>query len=333
MIYGGQRQAGGSKRRLSRKKHCSVGNRMEEGSCLNKPLIKKVAKIMNTIGRRKHKSHQQKSKGTYAPIDLSMPCHEIHSQICDNLETVDDCQAEACLLFKGNILKKLTHSEREEFENSFKPLMDEDLLKGKVKMVKEKKHGRVIYKPRGVVDPHSWLSTDNIQGACEDDMVHTGYEFCGVEPIDFSDCRVSDLCKFNHRDKQTKGVTRLGIVFNTDPHDEDGEHWISLYMDLIGYNGPDPAIYYFDSYGRKAPPEIQEFIDKEREIASKHLGLKYFYNDEPFQKRGSQCGMYAIHFLREMAKGTSFEDYLNLNPSDHLMIQKRHEYFIDPNEV
>ena len=54
VMQGGVMQ-GGAKKRLSRKKHCATGNKMTEGSCMNKDLIRKVAKIMNSLGKKKKK--------------------------------------------------------------------------------------------------------------------------------------------------------------------------------------------------------------------------------------------------------------------------------------
>ena len=67
----------------------------------------------------------------------------------------------------------------------------------------------------------------------------------------------------------------MGIVFNTDPHYKDGEHWISLFVNLSGSHlNNNPGIYYFDSFGRKPPTQIKaptthELFDTlERELAS-----------------------------------------------------------------
>lgn len=319
---------GGAKKRLSRNKHCATGNKMTHGSCLNKDLIRKVARIMNSLG---------KTKKTYETIDLSKPCYEIHAHICKNLEEVDDCKSEACLLFKDNILKKLSKSDRRAFEESFQPPQDEDMVKGKIKKKKVKKKGKTVYKPYAKDDDEAWLSTMNIEEACKRDMnAHPEYMFMGAEPIDFSDCKVSPLCRFNHEELRKKGKTKVGFVFNTDPHDEDGEHWISMYLDLVGHNlDRCPAIYYFDSYGREPPEEIEALIQECRERSQESGGepMRYFYNDENFQKRGAQCGMYAIHFLRQMSQGTSFRDYLNQRPSNEMMRELRKVYFVSPNDV
>ena len=41
---------------------------------------------------------------------------------------------------------------------------------------------------------------------------------------------------------------KIGIVFNLDKHDQEGSHWICMYVDLYTDD-----IYYFDSYGQKPP--------------------------------------------------------------------------------
>ena len=320
---------GGAKKRLSKKQHCAPGSKMEAGSCMNKDLIKKVARAMNSVGKKRKK---------YKKINLSLPCYKIHAEICKNLEEVDDCKSEACLLFKDDILQKLSPRAIRDFEFSFQPPMDEDMLTSKVKKKKIKKQGKTVHKPHAKEDENAWLSNKNITDACiRDEAMYPEYAFFGAEPIDFSDCKVSMLCKFNQEEHRKQGKTKLGFVFNTDPHDEDGEHWISMYIDLMGHNLPDnPAIYYFDSYGREPPDEIDEFIKKCQDISDKekkHKPLRYFYNDKDFQKSGAQCGMYAIHFLREMAKGRGFKEYLNQNPTNAKMKQLRPIYFVSPEDV
>ena len=106
-------------------------------------------------------------------------------------------------------------------------------------------------------------------------------------------------------------------------------------MDLGGHNlQENPAIYYFDSYGREAPDEVDEFVTKCQELSEKEKKtLRYFYNDKDFQKSGAQCGMYAIHFLREMVKGTPFEEYLDSNPTSSHMKDLRNIYFVSPVDV
>ena len=57
------------------------------------------------------------------------------------------------------------------------------------------------------------------------------------------------------------------------------------------------------------------------------LGLKYLYNNEKYQKKESQCGVYSIHFVEQMLSGKSFHQILN-HLSDQKMIKYRNKYFI-----
>ena len=41
----------------------------------------------------------------------------------------------------------------------------------------------------------------------------------------------SNLCKFDLKEHLSKGEDKIGVVFNTDDHDEPGEHWVSMYID------------------------------------------------------------------------------------------------------
>jgi Ulp1 family protease len=55
---------------------------------------------------------------------------------------------------------------------------------------------------------------------------------------------------------------------------------------------------------------------------------KIFYNNIPQQKKGTECGMYCIVFLLNMAKtGGDFVYTVNNMPSDDELNEKRAEFF------
>lgn len=309
---------GGERYELFKSKHCSPKNKKKKkqtqgkhSSCLEEDLIKKIGKIMNQL---KNKNFEK--------INLSNPCYEINDQICRNLKQIKGCHSEACILTIKDIFKKLNKKEQNKVKQSFKPLMSDDLLK---KDNNKKK----------VVDKEAWLSTEDIENALKQHMdADNEFYFYGAVPIDFSDCSVSNLCSFNYKKHLDNSQSKIGIVFNTEPHDQSGQHWISLYMDLLGKNFQGiPAIYYFDSYGREPPSQIEELIKKAIQ-QSKEYGnpLKYFYNDKCYQKHGSQCGMYSIDFIKQMLENISFQRYLS-NTGDSKMREKRDHYFINPEEL
>ena len=204
--------------------------------------------------------------------------------------------------------------DKKIFVDSFKPLMPEEWLK----------------------DYNAWLGTDDIENSLNQyQKADKSFYFYGAEPIDFSDCSVSNLCSFDMKKHMDRDEHKIGVVFNTDPHNKPGQHWMSLYVDLLGENlSGIPAIYFFDSYGKKPCSRVQKLIDKIQKQGEKYDNkLKYFYNDKCYQKKDAQCGMYSIHFIKQMIDGLSFKRFLNSGLNDKNMIDYRNLYFISPDEI
>ena len=289
---------GGARKRMYKEKHCSPGENDVEGSCLDDDIVIKVAKAINRLSNDNQKLDK---------IDLSRSPEDIHGDICAQISKISKCSSEACWQKIKSLMKELG-SDKEEFIDSFKPQMPKSWIK----------------------DYNEWLSTFEIEDCLEQHLdSDKSFYFYGAVPIDFSKCSVSNLCGFDMKKHLDKGETKIGIVFNTDPSTKDGQHWISLYMDLGNHNNDYPGIYYFDSFGRKPPKEIKELIKKTQNQGEKcNCEPYYFYNDYSYQKRNSQCGMYAIHFIKKMLEGLSFEEYLNTKLNDQHMIDLRKDYFI-----
>lgn len=289
---------GGARKKMYKPNHCSPGNSDVEGSCLDDDIVIKVAKALNTMSKTDKK---------LTPINLNKSPEDIHGDICKEITKISNCSSEACWQKIQSLMNHLG-SSKEEFKKSFKPIMPEKWIK----------------------DYNEWLSTFEIEDCLEQHMdSDKNFYFYGAVPMDFKKCSVSNLCNFDMKKHLDKGESKIGIVFNTDPSNKDGEHWISLYMDLGKHNSPDYGIYYFDSFGRKPSKEITELIQKAIKQGEKCKRKPlYFYNDHSYQKANSQCGMYAIHFIKKMLEGLSFEEYLDTKLNDKLMIQLRNEYFV-----
>ena len=179
-------------------------------------------------------------------------------------------------------------------------------------------------------DYNEWLSTDDIEKCLNQHKeADKNFYFYGAVPMDFNKCSVSNLCSFDLNSHLNNNKNKIGIVFNTDPSTKGGKHWISMYIDLGGYNLNEPSIYYFDSYGKKPSKNVQRLINKIKKQGEQNkMNILYFYNDHPYQKYDSQCGMYSIHFIKKMLEGLSFDEYLNSKLTDKQMSQLRSEYFI-----
>ena len=116
------------------------------------------------------------------------------------------------------------------------------------------------------------------------------------------------------------------MVFNTDPHNKSGEHWISLYIDCIGKNINHPCIYFFDSVGNPPPKQIKDFIDDTRGKSNKDY--TYIENDVSHQSGNTECGIYCLHFLTYMINGGNFMKYIKNKKNDKFMEKYRTIFFI-----
>lgn len=295
-------QLGGYRQKIYKENQCSPGND-NEGSCLDDKLIKEVAKTLNKLTKKKK----------ITPINIKDPVHVMHENICKKIHDITGCSSEACWMNFKKLMKGLG-KHREDFKDSFKPVMPKEWIK----------------------DYNEWLKTDDIETCLDQhEYEHDDFFFYGAVPIDFKKCSVSDLCSFNLKKHIQKGHNKIGIVFNTDPHDEPGEHWIAMYVDILGKNLDSiPGIYYFDSYGSKPGKEVNQLIQKIKKQGAKNkTPFKYFYNDHSFQSKDSQCGMYAIHFIKSMLNDISFKKFLNTDLNDKRMKQLRKKHFIQPSKI
>ena len=182
------------------------------------------------------------------------------------------------------------------------------------------------------INPDEWLDNYNIENVMEQyEDKHKDFIFLGPVPIDFDlkdnigKCLVDEMCKIKISDLLQKHKQKLGIVFNLDPHNKGGSHWIALYCDIKKSN-----IYYFDSYGIDPPNEIKilinRFFDELYKINNKCI---IEINSKRHQFKNSECGVYCLHFLIQMLKNTiSFDTFCSSKMSDDMIFNKRTQYFI-----
>jgi len=179
---------------------------------------------------------------------------------------------------------------------------------------------------------NTWLSTSDLdkvmlQYVKDDKQLY----YPGATPIDFNNkCNVNrGLCHFDLGNLLKKGKTKIAIIFNTDDHDEGGEHWISMYVDCTGVNLKKPCIYFFDSVGAQPPNEVQELIDKiKTQGLENNITFTVFINDKQHQSSSTECGMYSLHFLIYMIDGGNFMNYIKNKKSDEYIEKFRSIFFI-----
>jgi hypothetical protein len=119
------------------------------------------------------------------------------------------------------------------------------------------------------------------------------------ETVPWDKCVVTELCKLDLDKLIAEGKRKIGIIFNLDPHDKPGSHWVCAFVDMDR-----KAVYYFDSYGYAPQREIKIFLARLKNQGITNL----YYNDIRHQKKGSECGMYCLFCIICLLRGRNFFD-------------------------
>jgi hypothetical protein len=176
---------------------------------------------------------------------------------------------------------------------------------------------RYNFKPPIPKGKWQWLTTDDIEMVCDQyEHVVPTFKFLGAFPIDFTRMYHYIFGEFSRNDYLSKGYKKIGIVFNEDPHDQPGSHWIGLFLDL-----QKRVAYFFDSYGDPPHPRVALWVK------SLQPSFKLKHNRTTHQLLNSECGMYTIHFIVRMALGTPFRKIEDDIIRDSRINRKRLEYF------
>lgn len=183
-------------------------------------------------------------------------------------------------------------------------------------------------------DPDEWLSSEEIEHVMKQyEEKFPKFEFLGPSPSDYNapkmagTCVWEELCNFSLKKYIDSGTHQIGVVFNTDPHTEDGSHWVSMFINVEQGNN---YVFFFDSTGDTPQKEIREFIKTVMQ-QGRSLGIKFKYheNRKQHQKRNTECGMYALFMIVNLIEGTrSPQDFMKgVRIPDSHMLEFRKEYF------
>ena len=175
-----------------------------------------------------------------------------------------------------------------------------------------------------------WLSSLDIEAVMKQyEKYYKCFEFLGPSPMDFDhhklygECVWEELCKLNISDMIKRHKNKIGIILNTDPHYKDGEHWISLFINI-----KKKYIIYFDSNGNPPPKEVKELITKITK-QGKQIGIDFdvLINTLEHQKTESECGMYSLYFIIQMLKDKNKDYFLRNKIPDEEVFDLRKKYF------
>jgi len=183
-------------------------------------------------------------------------------------------------------------------------------------------------------NPREWLTNIDILKVMKQfEKEYKCFEFIGPAPIDFDKkepdgrCVMDELCYFSIDDQIKRGKTKIGIIFNTDPHDKPGAHWISLFMNI-----KKGTIFYFDSAGVKIPNEIKRLVDRVIKQGNSLKPKVKFAFDQNYpvehQYGDTECGVYSLYFIAHLLQDRHTEKYFKTHIlSDRYIEQFRNIYF------
>jgi len=231
---------------------------------------------------------------------------EIHNSLTNKLSHV--CNKESCWMKNNMEFGKI----KEDMKNSFAPESPHEWKK----------------------NPNEWLSSIEIMDVMKQyEKAYKCFEFIGPSPIDFDtkmlygECVWEELCNFSLKNQIKNGKTKIGIIFNTDPHNKPGQHWISMFINI-----KKRQIFFFDSTGDKPAPEIMvlvERIKKEGENMTPKIHLHFDSNEGVEHQYGNtECGVYSLFFIVHMLEDKLTSHYLkNHILKDNYMEKFRKIYF------
>jgi hypothetical protein len=281
-------------------------------TCLPKKEIMRIKEYWN----RENPSKQIKSTQPY----------KIWKEIQDNLEDV--CSDDICILNQPFMKKRYSSNDNTTDSGS-------SSTGGKEKNLIN------YYSPKTPKEwkknPTEWLSNVEILEKMKQyEDAYPCFEFIGPTPIDFdtvlqdNKCVENEMCHFQLSTYMKKRTKKIGVIFNTDPHNKGGSHWISLFINI-----PKKMIFFFDSAGDEAPPEVMTFVKKVQQQGLEQTPPIHFKFDQNYpnehQYSTTECGMYSLYFIINMLEDKLTTKYLKTHIiPDQQMIDYRKKYF---NEV
>ena len=282
---------GGNKNFIKAQCAPSTKDKMQKFSCYDKKSLLKMRDLWN-------KRHLE------SPINSSEPM-EIWNHLKKKMEK--SCYSESCWL------------KQKFMENNLDDKLNKYTFAPKSPEKWKKNH-------------NTWLNSVDIENVMKQ-YEHTFpcFRFIGPTPIDFDThihedkCVWDDLCQFKLSNFIKDGVNKIGIIFNTDPHNKSGAHWISLFINI-----KEKYIFFFDSNGTKIPKEIKEFSNR---VISQGLELDIklkLDQNAPFvhQEGNTECGMYSLYFIISLIEDTVNPNYFKSKKiSDAEMENLRDRYF------
>lgn len=295
-------------------KRCAPTNKFEFGSCIRLKVLVEMARAYNSM----------------------FPDSEI--KLDDTIETLNPQKYKKYLIknFKDK-LKNKCKTQKCWSEQSF--------IKNMQNAYKEELE-KYTWRPSGPDKGNEWLNTLNIDGVMKQyEKKYPDFKYLGTMPRDWLDHDELAHSEEHYSNLIKGGKYRFGMVYNTDKLGGRGEHWNGLFA-----NAKTGEIYFFDSYGVQPNKDVRKHMrllartfekncdkikadynktnlmggDDEGKSCDK---IKEKVNETKHQRKGSECGVYSLHFIISMLGGKTFEEHNKTRISDDEVNKYRAVFF------
>ena len=176
-------------------------------------------------------------------------------------------------------------------------------------------------KPKG---KYTWLSNIDISNVLKQyQKKYPEFISLGPVPIDFKQI-YTELTNLKIENLLKKNISKIGIIYNLDKHNEPGSHWVASFININ-----EPSVEFFDSVGDYPEKEIIDFLEEMRNniINIKKKPFKIKINRIQHQYADSECGVYCLHFIIQRIYGKSFEYIIQNVIKDEKMNSNRTTFF------
>ena len=304
---------------------------------------------------KSQKKKSKKTRKTKKNIRTKINTNPIITEIKCSPKTQDTKKDYTCLenetLHKLKVLWNKKHPDLEIISNDSKEIweaLNKYLNKEcgnescwlKQKFVKGKlnKELKTLFAPMSpkewIKKPKDWLSSTDILDVMKQyEKTYKCFKFIGPTPIDFDkkqkygECVWDEFCHFSLKKQIKDKKFKIGMIFNTDPHDKGGSHWISMFVNI-----KKNTIFFFDSAGDKIPKEIMKLVNriiKQGKELDEPITFKFDQNHPVEHQYGeSECGIYALYFIVHLLEDKHMEEYFKTHViTDKYITQFRKIYF------
>lgn len=270
---------------------CSPDREHNQVSCFTKKQLTFIAEKFN-------EKHPRNKITNMERMDKKKLWDEIRSKLSKS------CDNEWCWI-DSDFIKNLVKRNPEFRLMTFRPAMPSKWLNNK----------------------YTWLSTTDILLVMKQyELKYPDFMFLGPVPVD---CPTGILCELSYLNLPAlhkKNITKVGVIFNLDKHNQPGSHWTALWTDTNRR-----VIHYYDSYGDKPHPMIKNFMDKlSKQMKNKGVDMNIDYNRRRHQFGGSECGVYSMNYIIEHLNGKTLNDISSKPIPDRLMNELRHYLYRPP---